>query len=625
MSDETRESPFPIGCPSGFFQEGNVCVPIIGTYPDETYGAPPAGQNFARGAIDHIEVPATVTAGQKFKLFVFMRNIGAIRGKFGVALVIDTWNIDVVSPQGWVPRYTPAVIEIEATCPLNATLGDGTVPATIELQKLDEVTREYEIDDLGTANIPQPTGTTPPPEPECFTWNNVEYCETDEPSGTGCLTIGTKTYCPTTQPQPQCFTFNNIEYCESTTGGAGCITIGNKLYCPTTQPQPQCFTFNNIQYCESTTGGAGCMTIGNKIYCPVNQPEPQCFVWNNVEYCESDEIISPNCVQIGTKIFCPTGDVPCSAGYERVNGTCIPKCPTGYERNSVGACIPTCPTGYERNAAGACVPQVCPTGKIFDPSTGNCVNITCPTGYHLEGNNCVQNEITCPTGYVKQGNVCVPITCPTGQQFDVATGTCKPIQCPSGYDLVNGQCVPKICPIGKVLDPTTGNCVPITCPTGYHLEGSTCIPNTPPPPPQCITISGQEYCQSEEWRHGCIFQNGKIYCKPYVPPPPPPPEDPATLMAPDAVHDGDSFTVKGYKFKAGERVDMILNLVWQSSKDEYDGKRYSDTKYEIASSSGSFSETFKTPEVPSGVSGNAIIRARGQTSGKEAETIVSII
>lgn len=548
-----RESPFPLGCPSGFFQEGNVCVPIIGTYPDETYGAPPAGENFARGVIDHIEVPASVVRGQKFSVFVFMRNIGAIRGKFGAALVIDTWSIDVVSPQGWVPGRTPAVIEIQATCPSSAVLGDSTVPATLELQKLDEVTREYTIDDLSTANIPEPTTAPPPPEPECFTWNNVEYCETTTPSGTGCLTIGTKTYCPVNQPTPQCFTWNNIEYCESTTHDSSCVQIGTKWFCPTTTPQPQCFT------------------------------------WNNTEYCESDEITGPNCVQIGSRIFCPTSIVPCPSGQERFAGNCVPVCPTGYERNTAGACIPsTCPAGYERNSAGVCIP-------------------------------------VCPTGYVKSGNVCIPMTCPTGQQFDVATGTCKPIVCPTGYDLSNGHCVPKICPIGKVLDPTTGNCVPITCPTGYHLDGSTCVPNTPPPPPQCITIGGQEFCQSNEWRTGCVFQNSKIYCPPATPPPPPPPEDPATIMAPDSIHDGDSFTVKGYKFKPGETVTVTLDLVWQSERDSYDGRRDSDSSTVTASSNGSFSTNLASEEVPSGVSSVGSIKARGATSGKTAQTTINII
>jgi hypothetical protein len=581
VSDDERESPFPIGCPSGFFQEGNVCVPIIGTYPDETYNAPPAGQNFARGVIDHIEVPPNIVAGQQFSCKVFIRNIGAVRGKFGIGLIVDTWNLDITSPQGWVPRFTPAVIEVKATCPANATIGDGTIPATFELQKLDEVSREYTIDDVANQNLPQPRTNTPiPPTIECFTYNNKQYClTTNPPTGGDCITIGTKIYCTAT----------------------------------TTPPQPQCFEFNDI------------------------------------EYCESDEITGPNCVQIGTKIFCPTGEVPCPSGQEKVNGHCVP----------------VCPTGYSRNGAGACVPQTCPAGQQFDVSTGTCKPITCPPGYDLSGNNCIPKvcptgqqldlstgtckPITCPPGYVLSGNNCVLKTCPTGQQLDLATGTCKPIQCPNGYDLVGNNCVPKICPTGTQIDLSTGQCKPIQCPTGYHLEGNVCKPNAPPPPPQCITIGGVEFCQSDTWKTGCVFQDGKIYCIKNPPPPPPPPEDPAVLLGPNSVRDGDKFTIKGFKFKPGERVDMELSLVWRCSgsnlattstrfatayrgstraytgSSSYCGDRFEQDRYEIANSSGSFEEYFETEEVPSGVSGTAIIRARGQSSGKTATLEVDVI
>ena len=74
-----------------------------------------------------------------------------------------------------------------------------------------------------------------------------------------------------------------------------------------------------------------------------------------------------------------------------------------------------------------------------------------------------------------------------------------------------------------------------------------------------------------------------------------------------------------------ERVDIKIMLVWQSSNPRYNGKTYSMTREERAEGhSGSWRETLKTSEVPSGVTALATVTAKGRTSQRLAQGVVRI-
>ena len=99
----------------------------------------------------------------------------------------------------------------------------------------------------------------------------------------------------------------------------------------------------------------------------------------------------------------------CDAGYEKVNGTCVPVCKEGYIRNL---------------------------------ETGTCEKVEkeCPPGYTRKDGKCVKDTVVipptkCQPGYERIDGVCVPI--------------CKP-----GYQRVNGVCVPIPVPVAPVA-PTT--------------------------------------------------------------------------------------------------------------------------------------------------------------------------
>jgi hypothetical protein len=99
----------------------------------------------------------------------------------------------------------------------------------------------------------------------------------------------------------------------------------------------------------------------------------------------------------------------------------------------------------------------------------------------------------------------------------------------------------------------------------------------------------------------------------------------AKISAPSSVHDGDTFTITGTGFKGGESVKTYVTGVWKSSSSSYNNKPFSSSVTKTASSSGSFSATGKTPEVPSGVSATATIKSVGLSSGRQASRTISVI
>ena len=281
-------TPFPIGCPTGMYQQGNVCIPIVGTYPGEYYGAPPAGQNFAKGRADDV-IPDNVTErGKKFEVSLFMTNIGAIRGKFGTKVHIPLLNLELTSKVGWVPQYSPAIIFAEGTMPNNAPF-DTSIPCTVELLRLDEVSGDFEVDDVLTFNLQSPSvdgPQTPGPDddPVCFTIGGIQYCEVaGTPNDSTCLKVGTTWYCPDEEPpdEDDCLEIGDITYCVDPTpptDHANCFKIDTRWYCAVDDvPEPaNCITVGTpgVQMCKSNTWRSGCALVNNVIYCPATTPPP---------------------------------------------------------------------------------------------------------------------------------------------------------------------------------------------------------------------------------------------------------------------------------------------------------------------------------------------------------------
>lgn len=196
-------SPFPIGYPTGMYQQGNVCIPKVGTYPGTDDFAPPAGQNFAKGQFYQIVSPKVTTRGQLFNTESYFRNVGAIRGKFFIRWKIPDLGItDQVSTGTWVPQFANGVIYKNITMPMSAPQGQ-TVNAQVELLKLDETTNELTVDDVTTAAIPTP-GTTVPTDDDGIP----------------------------VPPSSDCYVIGGINYCLATVAVAGCVSILGKIYCP---------------------------------------------------------------------------------------------------------------------------------------------------------------------------------------------------------------------------------------------------------------------------------------------------------------------------------------------------------------------------------------------------------
>jgi len=106
---------------------------------------------------------------------------------------------------------------------------------------------------------------------------------------------------------------------------------------------------------------------------------------------------------------CVPDILPCQTGYVRISGICVPDtspCPIGQHKNEFNICIAdNCQTGYhwdtsvnhcvanalicpegQEKVNSACVPK-CTTGYLRD-SYGICFLNTCPTGQELIGGVC---------------------------------------------------------------------------------------------------------------------------------------------------------------------------------------------------------------------------------------------
>ena len=510
VNQDPSIAPFPIGCPTGFYQSGNVCVPIVGTYPDETTNAPPGGMAFAKGTIQYIKVsPALTQRGKQFQIQAFFVNEGGINGRFYTRISIPQLDITNIESSGvLVPKLSQAVINKIFFMPTDAPLSTIFL-AQVELLRLDPDTGSLVVDDAGTVDVPSP--------------------ETEIPAGN-----------------------------DSDVGGNG--NGGTTPTCPTG------FELNEDGLCVQVQTVPNCPTgyhLSNEGYCIQDVPEgPSEFdiimcQLGNAEACERIGIPPPS-----PDINCPFGysyqngvcvEKPCPQGYVFNNGICKPApaevaCPTGYEKNAQGLCVqippeeptvPTCPPGYQYNSTlGACMPIQCPSGYEYDIGLGLCKQIPaqqCPEGYELNSSGlCVQKQ--CPTGYHYDQGLCVqnapttpaPINCPPGYHADSSNTYClqdepQAPQCPPGYHAEGNYCVqdapqtpaPPQCPSGYHAEgqycvqnaPSTPN-----CPSGYHLEGNLCVQNAPTSSscPPGFTLQGN-VCIQSSCPPGYELHNGICY------------------------------------------------------------------------------------------------------------------
>lgn len=299
VSLEPTATPYPLGCPTGFYQQGNVCIPIVGTYPGDDFNAPPAGQDFARGEIEDVDLPSTTVAGQTFQIKTHFKNIGAFRGRFGTKITIAGISINAkMSDTGFVPGFSRGIVYQNITMPANAPIAQD-LEAQIELVRWDEAQNKFVTDDVGTVSIPSPGSAPPPPNTsDCFTLGGIQFCVSTSP-GPNCIELNNKIYCPQTTA-PECKTISGVEFCKSNTWNNGCIVDGGFIYCPK-PPTPVCKLINNVEFCKANQWGPGCLVDSGFVWCP---KDPECKLIGGKEFCKSTTW-NADCVIIDGVLWCP--------------------------------------------------------------------------------------------------------------------------------------------------------------------------------------------------------------------------------------------------------------------------------------------------------------------------------
>lgn len=369
ISTSPNISPFPLGCPSGFYQSGDVCIPSVDTAGMNLPSAPAAGHELPKGSIQQTISDQTTNDGSPFYITTYFTNNG-ILGKFFQHITIPDIGVDVKSTGVWIPEGQNGVLYKQILMPGTTPTCSNGFSATIQLQHEDPGTGNLMVDDTDTVQVPcpgaGPTTPTPPFQQNCFTASDgSKWCSSPTDTG-GC------------QPDPN---HAGLFWCKQCSCGSG--QKWNSCVCgcvPSASLIPDCPPSNCPQCGQApptpTPGPQSCITFQGQQYCVTNAPPgtPGCFTANGVTYCA-------------------VGNPP------------TPNCPTGYTYDSVNkVCVQTPST-------------TCPTGYTYDPTSKNCVqtpSTQCPPGYTYNSTTktCVQNPAptpTCPNGFTYDStrNVCV--------------------------------------------------------------------------------------------------------------------------------------------------------------------------------------------------------------------------
>lgn len=326
VSTTPNISPFPLGCPSGFYQSGDVCIPTVDTAGMNQPNAPAAGHELPKGSIQQSISDGTTTDGQPFHITVYFTNTGQL-GKFFIHVTMTDIGVDVSSTGVWIPMSANGVLYKQILMPTTTPACTNGFTATIQLQHADP-SGNMVVDDTDTVAVPCPgsapptptPGPTPPPPQSCITFNNQQYCITNAPPGTpGCFEANGVMYCQVGVTQtPQCpsgYTYDSTrQVCVQTPTTPTCpagttLDTTNNICVQNPQPpppsnMPQCFTISidglfsyasqysrfveirqpnqlvivaqgygkrssdDIQFCQTTTASEDSVTINNVIYAP---------------------------------------------------------------------------------------------------------------------------------------------------------------------------------------------------------------------------------------------------------------------------------------------------------------------------------------------------------------------
>jgi hypothetical protein len=153
-------APMPLGCPAGFYQQGDVCIPSVDLIPGEDKFPRVAGKVFPKGVIIDIIPPQYTNRGEFFYIQCVIENDGSTKGRFFFRVTIPHWNVDTETEAIPVDGFAQALLYKRVRVPNHAaSLEEVEVEITISHLNEEEehMTDETKIiDDTAIDVIPGP-------------------------------------------------------------------------------------------------------------------------------------------------------------------------------------------------------------------------------------------------------------------------------------------------------------------------------------------------------------------------------------------------------------------------------------------------------------------------------------
>lgn len=149
-------APMPLGCPAGFYQQGDVCIPSVDLIPGEDKFPRAAGKVFPRGVIIEVIPPEYTNRGEFFYLQCIIENDGSAEGKFFFRVTIPHWNVDTETEAIRVPAFEQALLYKRIRVPSHAaSLEEVEIEITISHLNEEEqhMTDETKIVDDTTVDV----------------------------------------------------------------------------------------------------------------------------------------------------------------------------------------------------------------------------------------------------------------------------------------------------------------------------------------------------------------------------------------------------------------------------------------------------------------------------------------